>query len=133
MWSWHKIVSASLVLMALFVPSLSAALCAPNSAGSTKSMQCPPDCPMMADIQGQEHGTALQASETEVPPCCAVRSSHRAPATDSTFVVAPDVVVTPLAVVTEFKPPVEQQSFDQADTSSSPTEGSQALLCTFLI
>jgi len=130
---WYKVVSASLVLMVLFAPSLSLALCSPPSAASPVSMNCPPACPMMAEMQGQEHGTALQSSEIEVPPCCAISSSHSYPIPESTFVVAPVVPVTLLEVVSEFNPPVEPQSLDQADTSPPPTEGTQALLCSFLI
>lgn len=130
MRSWYKVVSASLVLLALFVPSLSLALCAPVAAASADSMSCAPDCPMMANMHAQQNGNDVSANEP--PPCCTISSSHQAPITES-FVVPPSLVITPPLAIAEFSQPVIPQTVDEVETSAPPIAGAQALLCTFLI
>ena len=127
---WHKVVSVSLVLMALLAPSTALAFCVPDSAGQMESMQCPPDCPMMAGMQSHDGGNEL--SSTSTPPCCTIKSSKSAPITESS-VVSPIVAIEPVFAAAVFTPVATPQTADEADTSPPPIVGIQSRLCTFLI
>lgn len=127
---WYKVVSASLVLVALVAPSASLAFCVPDFAGPIGSMQCPPDCPMMAGMQTHEDGNEL--SSTPMSPCCTIKSSTPAPITESS-VVSPVVAIEPIITAAVFTPVTTPQTADEADTSPPPVAGIQSRLCTFLI
>jgi hypothetical protein len=128
---WYKLVSASLVLMALLAPSVSLAVCSPTVAAIDGMMHCPPDCPMMAAMQHQNQ-ISVPADDQTVPSCCTIRSSNPTPV-KQTSIVAPVSAVEAPVVVAPFYASVVSQAADQIEPSPPPTGGSQALLCTFLI
>jgi hypothetical protein len=131
---WYKLVSASLVLMALLAPSLSLALCTPP-ASDQGMMHCPPDCPMMAASGETQSQPSLMGSQTDgqgLPSCCTIGRSDSVPAKAS-IVVPPLVALEPPLIEVPFYAAVVPEAPHQTEPSPPPLAGTQALLCTFLI
>ncbi len=123
---WHKAVSTGVLAAVVLLPFLSIAMCVPEDAGS---MQCPPDCPMMAKMSHD----GMQMSPSEDPgSCCHFKSSRPAPTTESQT-VAPTVSVEPTVASAPLSPPSKARTIAAVDTSPPLRCDHQAQLCTFLI
>ena len=127
---WHKLISASLILMAMLAPSISLAVCAPTPEANS-AMHCPPDCPMMAAMQ-HENEVSAPAGAQSAPPCCTIKSSN--PVRErQTSIVAPATAIEAPLVAVPFYASVVLQAVDTTEPSPPPPVANQALLCTFLI
>jgi hypothetical protein len=127
MWFWRKFVSASIVLAVLSVPLMSLANCASEPAAS---MQCPPDCVMMASMNSGHHDMEMNSELSG--SCCTIKSSRPAPVTESQL-VPPAVSAEPVIAVVSL---VASNSSDHATVTDSPpplSSDSQTRLCTFQI
>ena len=124
----HKFVSTSVLAAIVLLPFLSMAMCLPQDSAS---MQCPPDCPMMAKMKMGHEGMEMKSSD--VPgSCCKISSSKTAPVTESntvTSVVSVEPVLTSAPIVASSNVRLTAT----VDTSPPSPVDSQAQLCTFLI
>ncbi len=124
---WHKFVAAGLLVAILSLPLASLATCMPQSASA---MHCPPDCPMMAEMNADGSQLALQSGD--VKPCCTIKSSKPAPVTESK-IVPPVFSVEAMSSVAE---PVASSAVPATlavDVSPPPIPDNQVRLCTFQI
>lgn len=137
MWFWRKFVSASIVLAVLSVPLMSLANCA---SGPASSMQCTPDCVMMASMNSGHHEMAsmrsghheMQMKSELSGSCCTIKGSRPAPVTESQL-VAPAVSAEPAIAVVSL---VASNTSDHTAVTDSPpplSSDSQTRLCTFQI
>ena len=125
---WHKVVSTGVLATVVMLPFLTLAMCVPEDAGS---MQCPPDCPMMANMISGHEGMEMALSDAQ-GSCCEIKGSSPAPATEWKTVVptassGPTVVSTPIANTSQ------GQITTIVNTSPPIAPNSHAPLCPFLI
>jgi len=125
---WHKFVSTGVLTAVVMLPFLTLAMCVPENVGS---MQCPPDCPMMADMNSGHDYMEMKFSEVPAS-CCQFKSSSPAPVTESTT-VAPTVSVEPTVVDTPLPKKSQARTTAFVDTSPPVAPDFQAQLCTFRI
>jgi hypothetical protein len=125
---WHKLVSCGVLEAVLLLPLLSIGVCAPQSASA---MQCPPDCPMMAEMNSGHDGMEMKFSEVPAS-CCQFKSSNPAPVTESKT-VAPTVSVEPTVVDTPLPKKSQARTTAFVDTSPPVAPDFQTQLCTFRI
>jgi hypothetical protein len=125
---WHKFVSTGVLTAIVMLPFLSMAMCVPEDAGS---MQCPPDCPMMAKMKVAPDGMDVKSSEA-AGACCQFKSAKPAPVTESKT-VSPVVSVEPLVTSTPLVETSNVRPIAVIEASPPAVIDSQAQLCTFLI
>jgi len=125
---WHKVVSIGVLAIVVTLPFLSLAMCVPENPGS---MQCPPDCPMMADMSPGHSGMEMSFSNAPAS-CCQFKSSHPGPVTESKT-VAPTLSIEPSAIALSYGKIWQVRRASIVASSPPVAPASQAQLCTFLI
>ncbi len=127
MQHWRQLVSTGIVAAILSVPLFALAPCAP----SADSMQCPPDCPMMAAMQTVAGGNNVSAAP-QTSSCCEMSSGQSTPTSELQVPTTFFSTAAPVVQVTSMTEPVA--SGGAQDFSPPPLVfSSQAVLCTFLI
>lgn len=126
---FFKLVASMLVLVALASPAAAVTTCWISAPANDVGMECPPECPMMAE--GVEpHSMAPQDGS-----CCQISSRQPAPVAVTQLPVSASQVSigpadAPIPVVSEPSDANEQVA---SAALSAPETSPQALLCTFLI
>ncbi len=125
---WQKLASAGVVAIVVLMPFLSLAAC---STETSASQQCPPDCPMMAEMMASaSHSQEFSAATPQ--SCCTIESSKPTPVVE--WQVTPQsagFVVRATEPMSGSALPVVAAA--QSEAPPPLCRSSQSLLCTFQI